>query len=249
MKLQSPSVLKTCSKCGVEKPIDFFGLHWNKKHNKKLVNSRCKACQASATRDRNLANPLKKKESDAKYSRNNREKLNAYARKRYQNNPDSRKDYFKKYNKSENKAIACRRYLEKHPDRRALTTKKYQPRANEWQKKKKKEDPNFRIRCNLRTRLWQSLKINGAVKQCKFDEYTGCSLDQLRMHLESLFTTGMSWDNYGKGDGKWNIDHIIPCAKFDLTKKGDQLKCFHWSNLQPMWERDNIRKGTKIIAA
>ncbi len=52
----------------------------------------------------------------------------------------------------------------------------------------------------------------------------------------------MSWENYGKGKGKWNIDHEIPCRSFDLTKEEEQYKCFHWSNLQPLWEQDNSGK-------
>lgn len=52
----------------------------------------------------------------------------------------------------------------------------------------------------------------------------------------------MSWDNYGRGGRKWQIDHIKPCAYFDLTKPEDQRKCFHYSNLQPLWQKDNLEK-------
>jgi hypothetical protein len=66
-------------------------------------------------------------------------------------------------------------------------------------------------------------------------------VEQLRQHLEAQFTDGMSWDNYGR-DG-WHIDHIRPCASFDLTDPEQQRQCFHYTNLQPLWAADNIRKG------
>lgn len=75
-------------------------------------------------------------------------------------------------------------------------------------------------------------------------ELTGCSKDDLYSHLESKFTEGMNWDNYGK----WHIDHIKPCVSFDLTDTEEQKKCFHWTNLQPLWAIDNMRKGAKYVS-
>ena len=69
----------------------------------------------------------------------------------------------------------------------------------------------------------------------------GCSAEQLRTHLEEKFTDGMSWDNYGYRG--WHIDHIRPCASFDLTDPQQQLECFHYTNLQPLWAEDNFKKG------
>ena len=56
----------------------------------------------------------------------------------------------------------------------------------------------------------------------------------------------MTWDNYGQGDDKWNIDHVIPCAKFDLVREEEQRKCFYWTNLQSLWQPENFEKGTKV---
>jgi len=69
----------------------------------------------------------------------------------------------------------------------------------------------------------------------------GCTPLELKTHLERKFTEGMSWDNYGK----WHIDHIIPCAAFDLTDPVQQRQCFHYSNLQPMWATANFKKGKR----
>jgi hypothetical protein len=69
----------------------------------------------------------------------------------------------------------------------------------------------------------------------------GCSIEHLRRHLAFQFQPGMSWSNYGK----WHIDHIRPCAKFDLSKESEQKKCFHYTNLQPLWAKDNLIKGDR----
>ena len=67
----------------------------------------------------------------------------------------------------------------------------------------------------------------------------GCTTKQLAEHLERQFKEGMSWDNYGE----WHVDHIRPCASFDLSDEGQQKECFHWRNLQPLWGIENIKKG------
>ena len=54
----------------------------------------------------------------------------------------------------------------------------------------------------------------------------------------------MTWKNYGRNG--WHIDHILPCSSFDLTDPEQRRKCFHYTNLQPLWEIDNIRKSDKV---
>lgn len=71
----------------------------------------------------------------------------------------------------------------------------------------------------------------------------GCSVDDLILHIESIFLDGMTWDNHGK----WHIDHIKPCCAFDLTDPKQQRDCFHYSNLQPLWAVDNLKKSGKYL--
>ena len=96
---------------------------------------------------------------------------------------------------------------------------------------------NHRISQNLRNRIGAVVK--GTNKSNSTFELLGCSLGVLRHHLESQFSAGMSWNNYGK----WHVDHVRPCASFDLTKESEQLVCFNFRNLQPLWAADNLSKG------
>jgi len=103
--------------------------------------------------------------------------------------------------------------------------------------KKRRYNLNYKLADNLRRRLRYAL--NGKYKTAKTLELLGCSVDYLKNHLQSQFQHGMNWSNYGK----WHIDHIKPCASFDLSKPEEQSKCFSWKNLQPLWAIDNLRKS------
>jgi hypothetical protein len=99
------------------------------------------------------------------------------------------------------------------------------------------------ISVKLRNRIHCALAIVDAKKAASSIELIGCTVAELRQHLEAQFVDGMNWDNYGR-DG-WHVDHIRPCASFDLADPDQQRQCFHYSNLQPLWAADNIRKGAR----
>jgi len=112
-----------------------------------------------------------------------------------------------------------------------------------WKRNKEKTDPVYRIKERLRSYLSRSIK--GLIqKNSKTEKIVGTSFKNLVSYLEKQFKPGMTLSNYGK----WHIDHIKPVSKFDLTKPGELEKCFHYSNLQPMWARDNIIKSNKYDA-
>jgi len=93
----------------------------------------------------------------------------------------------------------------------------------------------------LRDRIYKALKKQNA-KKCKSTSILiGTSIKEFKQHIESQFSEGMSWDNHGE----WHIDHIRPLSSFDLTQKAEQLKAFHYTNCQPLWAKDNIRKSNK----
>jgi hypothetical protein len=109
-------------------------------------------------------------------------------------------------------------------------------------KNKKEKDPSFKLSSNIRIRIYTALKNNS--KSNKTKRLLGCSIKQLKQYLESKFTEGMNWGNYGLYG--WHIDHIIPCSSFNLSKPEEQRKCFNYKNLQPLWAIDNIKKSNKI---
>ena len=107
-------------------------------------------------------------------------------------------------------------------------------------------DPHNYIAHILRNRLKSGLKSQMIVKSKRTVEYIGCSHQQLREHLESQFEDGMTWENMGtRPDGTpgWDVDHRRPCKSFDLQNEEARYMCFHWTNLQPMWHEENIRKN------
>lgn len=136
--------------------------------------------------------------------------------------------------KNEKNRIFMNEYY-KTPEGKAYT-KKY--------REIKKDDPKWLLRKNLADRIREAVKSQYGDKAHKSMELLGCTIEHVRDHLESQFTEGMTWYNMGRGG--WHIDHIIPCAFFDLTKPSHQKVCFNWQNLQPLWEKDNCAKGDKI---
>jgi hypothetical protein len=105
----------------------------------------------------------------------------------------------------------------------------------------RKKDPQYRMRYALRSNLSSAVeRIQGGVKSKRTMEYLKCSLTFFQEWFEFLFDENMSWENYGS---YWHIDHIKPCASFDLSNDKDIMECYHWSNLRPCKKEDNIKKG------
>jgi hypothetical protein len=133
-------------------------------------------------------------------------------------------------------------WYQENKQRIAERDKNNRDRINKRIKNRENNDVAFKISIRLRGRLRAAIKHSYGKKAYKTKELIGCEITHVMNHLEAQFTEGMSWDNYGK----WHIDHIIPCAFFDLTKPSHQKVCFNWQNLQPLWEKDNCAKGDKI---
>lgn len=110
-----------------------------------------------------------------------------------------------------------------------------------YAKKKCDTNPMFKLAKNLRIGIIKALKLNS--KSGKTMDLLGCSIEHLKQHLEVQFTNKMNWNN----QGKWEVDHITPVSSFDLKDIKNQKKCFHYTNLQPLWKKDNLIKSNKII--
>ncbi len=161
------------------------------------------------------------------------EKLEEFSQKRKSTyNPDAHKSYFSKT--KDGKRIVGKKWAEKNPDK----IKKYR---NKYESFRRDNDLNFKLRKSLRNRI--RLVLNGSQKSQSTQELLGCDISFLKSYLETQFQEGMTWENYGFYG--WHIDHIKPCASFDLTDPEQQKQCFHYLNLQPLWAKDNLSKGDK----
>jgi hypothetical protein len=110
---------------------------------------------------------------------------------------------------------------------------------------KRKNNVEYCILNKLRMRINCAVKSQGAHKSKKTMQLVGCTVKELKQYLEQKFKEGMSWYNYGKHG--WHIDHIKPCSSFNLKKGNEQHKCFHYTNLQPLWAKENLQKSNKVI--
>ena len=142
------------------------------------------------------------------------------------------------------------RYINKEPwieyrGGNSKTRKEKREKIRNRNRERKKIDVNFKIRTAIRSRMTRALKIKSIKKQDSSLFLLGCTIQEAKKHIEKQFKEGMSWDNHSMRG--WHIDHIIPCASFDLTDPEQQKKCFHYTNLQPLWAKENMSKGAKIL--
>ena len=169
----------------------------------------------------------KKCDRKARYE-NNKDKESAKAKERYKEyskDPDfiARR---KEYDRIRKESGARKEYLKSNPQK---------------SNKRNYDTPEYRVKNRLRQKIQICVRNKDWVpKHCLI---IGCDLQTFRNHIESLFKEGMTWENYGpKG---WHIDHIKPCCLFDLLDPEEQKKCFHYTNLQPLWWHENIKKSNK----
>jgi hypothetical protein len=210
--------MKKCTKCNIEKELS--------EYNKNKLYSdghktRCRECQ---------------KIESSIYREKNKEKINEKSRIQYLLNPQIQKDRDLKWKTNNLESYQKSNYErgkkweEKNKDKR----REYK---NNYSTQKLKTDILFKLKRNVRIRINKFLKN----KKDNSSDIVGCSYLYLKEHLEQNFKDNMSWDNYGE----WHIDHIKPLSKFDLTKPEEFKQACHYTNLQPLWAVDNLRKGNR----
>jgi hypothetical protein len=207
---------KICTKCHIEKELFEFSKNKFGLFNK---HSQCKLCLAKYYAKYYLKNRNKIRKQVKKYADNNVIKIKTHGKQYRLKNKERFKKYIIKY--------------------RIINKFKIRKQIQEYTKKRIKIDKKFHLLINLRARLYHAIGCN--YKSLSTMLLIGCEIDYLMYYLQSKFTKGMSWDNYGD----WHIDHIKPCASFDLSKSEEQRLCFHYTNLQPLWAKDNLRKRAK----
>lgn len=224
--------MKTCVNCNSNQPLANFSLTVKSKDGHQ---AKCKTCVNAYNKEYYLTNKekiktdckvyksknlIEIKEKDRNYTANNKDKISQYKKTYYKNNIDKYKQYDIK-NRERKNAQALKRTLHKL-----------------------KTDPMYRLQFNIRSRIKAAFRLKKATKCKKSEELLGCSIKIAKEHLESKFLPTMTWENYGK---YWHIDHIIPCNLFDLSNEEEQKKCFHYTNLQPLFAVTQIINGIEYI--
>lgn len=166
-----------------------------------------------------------KKVADKKWREKNKQKLKEKHKKWYEKNKDKWSVYIKQY--------------------REKNINKIREVKRNYEKTRKANDPLYKLIANFRTAIYTVLKENNMNKYGHYFEILKYSPDELANHLETKFTDGMAWENYGE----WHVDHIKPISSFNFNEVGDEqfLKCWSLDNLQPMWGEENIKKSNKVL--
>jgi len=175
----------------------------------------------------------KKKEWYKKNKKDHNERSKIYREK----NRDSLLNYFRSYYQQNKEHLLV--YGKKWRTENKQTIKLQRAKSHQ---EKYHTDINYKMANLLRGRIWRVLKKNSTIKNQKTKDLTGCDTDFLKLHLESLWEQGMSWENHSTRG--WHIDHIIPCAYFNLKDLEEQKKCFHYTNLRPLWHQENLSKSS-----
>ena len=221
--------MKKCTKCNIERELIEFS---KQKKGKNGYVSWCKHCykqynfdnrekQYLKNKQYNIDNKDYLKKQKALYEINNSEQIK-YKRKQY-------------YLKNKDKIIEKRKqyYLDNKD--------KINERKNKYSKGRKLTDPLYKLIINIRCLIRNSINKSGYSKTSRTYQILGCSFEDFKQHIESKFIEGMTWDNRSL----WHLDHIYPVSL--ATDKDHLIKLNHYTNFQPMWAIDNIKKGNKLI--
>ncbi len=209
---------KVCCICKIEKSAEDF--HRNKR-NKDGYQYQCKLCRKISSKSYYELNKEKFLERDKIYREKNKQIKSQRGKIYYTKNRDlvierQRKNYKEYYKKSKKK-------------------------KQKYARDKRKVDINFKLSFSLRSRLNKAIKNNQKTGSAVRD--LGCTIDFLKQWLEWQWKPGMNWDNWSRTG--WHIDHIKPLSKFNLTSREELLEACHFTNLQPLWASENLKKLNK----
>lgn len=200
------------------------------------------------------------RERQRKWRENNREKLRANYKAYHAKNKEKRSLQSKQFrerhaerlkakakenrqnNRAKNSAYE-KAWWAAHPEKLKEKYDKYYERRMQLKRLKRLNDPNQKIIDACRTRVRFIILQAGVKKMERTFELVGCTPDFFRKYMESQFTYGMCWENYGK----WEIDHRVPVSRYDMTQKAQRLAAFHYSNCQPLWQSENRSKCDNFI--
>jgi len=222
--------MKKCNKCGVLKTLDQF--HKDAVNNDGLRSS-CKACRSAYRRADTVRADAYRVEYNARPEVKARSAQPEYiaGMKAYHVAYRARPENMEKER--------ARGLTAKRKAQNAASRKNNRHTANTYFRRRCDEDPAFKLAMRLRARLRHAIKNKS--KRGSAIVLLGCTIRELVVRFESLFPDGMSWQNWGE----WHIDHIRPLTSFDLEDPAQLAAACHYTNLQPLWASDNLRKGDR----
>ena len=252
--------MKICSKCKEKKELEDFVKNKNCKDG---YATQCKKCFSDWYEIKKEEHKLRSKKYYKNHIEEHKERSKKYKidflkanptyHKDYRkNNKEKIKQYFKNHysdnNFREEHLKRIRKWKENNPnydrEHRLKNIEVYRKNSRENSKKRRNKDISYKITENLRCRFYQALKYRNNTKINSIIKLIGCSLDELKQHLESQFKPEMNWDNHGI---IWEIDHIKPCVSFNLIDPEQQKQCFHYTNLQLLFKTNEVAKSFGYI--
>jgi hypothetical protein len=190
-------------------------------------------------KNRNWMKTKKSKIYRQKYYEEHKDEIKLYHKNYRLQNKEKLDVHYKNYYQ-ENKKYVIQKSREYYYNNR----EKIIPKMTEYERNRRQNNIYARLVENLRCRLFIAIKSGKGIKISKSLEYLGAQPKFIKEYIEQQFKPGMSWQNYGMHG--WHIDHIIPVSKFDLTNENERKKCFHYTNLQPLWAEENMKKSNKL---
>jgi hypothetical protein len=233
-------ILKKCTKCGEYKPAtpDYFHAYKRSPDGRRSV---CKVCRAKDNIEHNKERTAKKREHYAK----NKERLLAITRENYKKNAEERRAYAREqYHKNRERNLKrMSLYLNENRD---VLNERRRPKTRNRFHELYGHDLVFTLKHRVKSLIRRTLRFNKK-KNGKMKKILGFTVDELRQHIESQFSDGMDWDKFLNGE--IHLDHKIPIIFFKPQSVDDPAfkKCWALSNLQPLWAKENLSKGGKIL--
>lgn len=240
--------MKICKKCQTNKSLEDYGDNKNNKDGKSIY---CKECERLRGIEYRNKNREKVNQSSKNWRINNPEEYKKTIEKYLEKNPHMEsKERLKIYRKDENfrkkQSVKRKEYYLNNLEQEREKSKKYyhenketiRKKNNQWKNDKRKNDGFYRMKINLRHRLRDYLIGESKGKRTK--EIVGLDKKEFKSYIESKFSEGMGWENYGE----WHLDHIIPLCQAKDNESA--LKLNHYTNLQPLWAEENLKKNRKL---
>jgi len=247
--------MKFCSLCKIKKYFHEF--HKNKS-NKDGYHGRCKECRTIESSQHRQKHSEKLKNKSRLHYKNNKESILNQQNEHYQNNKKEINDRRRKarWDNHDQAIVKERKNRVKNKakidewNKLYASEKRYSKTIKERERKKQK-DPEYKLITVLRKRVPSLVKRSGFIKSGSAVKDLGCTPEQFLEYLETKFyqhpitKENMSWDNYGRGPGKWQVDHIKAIRFFNVSDRDQFLIAFNFKNMQPLWHEDHAYKSNE----